>query len=42
MPPEKFPNFKALMSSIIDSESSIVHEVANQQVWSDAMGQDDV
>jgi hypothetical protein len=41
-PPKKFPNFVALMSSIIDSESSSVQEAADQQVWWDAMVQDDV
>jgi hypothetical protein len=41
-PPRKFPNFVALMSSIIDSEYSSVWEVTDQQVWWDVMVQDDV
>jgi hypothetical protein len=41
-PPKKFPNFVVLMSNIVDSESSNVQEAVDQQVWTDAMGQDDV
>jgi hypothetical protein len=36
-PLKKFPNYMALMSSIIDSESSSFQERANQQVWRDAI-----
>ena len=31
-PPKKFPNYVALIRSIIDSEPSIFEEAANQQV----------
>jgi hypothetical protein len=41
-PPKKFPNYMALMSSIIDSESSSVQEATDQQVWRNAMMEDDV
>jgi hypothetical protein len=41
-PSMKFPNFVVLMSIIIDSESSSVHEATNQQGWWDAMVHDDV
>jgi hypothetical protein len=40
-PPKKFPNYMALMSSIIDSKSSSVQEATDQQVWRNAM-EDDV
>jgi hypothetical protein len=36
-PPRKFPQYMALMTSIIDSEPSSYEEAANQQVWQDAM-----
>jgi hypothetical protein len=36
-PPRKFPNYMALMSSIIDVEPSSFEEVIDQQVWQDAM-----
>jgi hypothetical protein len=42
MPPKKCPYFKALMCSIIDSETSSVHGAADQQGWRDASVQDDV
>jgi hypothetical protein len=35
-PSKKFPNFVALMSNIIDFESSSGHEAADQRVWWDA------
>jgi hypothetical protein len=41
-PSRKFPNYMALMSSIIDVEPSNFEEVADQQVWHDVMVQDDV
>jgi hypothetical protein len=36
-PPKKFPDYMALMSSILDSKPSIFQEAADQQVWQDAM-----
>jgi hypothetical protein len=36
-PPQKFPQYMALMTNIIDSEPSNFEEAANQQVWRDAM-----
>jgi hypothetical protein len=36
-PPRKFPNYLALMSSIIDVEPSSFEEATDQQVWRDAM-----
>jgi len=36
-PPKKFAKYMALMRSILDSEASCFHEVANQQEWQDAM-----
>jgi hypothetical protein len=36
-PLRKFPNYMALMGSIIDVEPSSFEEAANQQVWQDAM-----
>jgi hypothetical protein len=36
-PSKKFPNYKALMSSIIDSKPSNFQKVADQQVWRDAI-----
>jgi hypothetical protein len=37
MPPKKFLNYTTLMSSIIDAEPSSFEEVADQQIWRDAM-----
>jgi hypothetical protein len=36
-PPKKFPNYIALISSIIDYEPSNFELEANQQIWWDAM-----
>jgi hypothetical protein len=36
-PPKKFPNYVALMSSIIDAKPSSYEEAASEQVWQDAM-----
>jgi hypothetical protein len=36
-PPKKFPNYMALIRSIIDSKPSNFQEEANQQVWWDSM-----
>jgi hypothetical protein len=36
-PSKKFPNYMALMSSILDVEPSNFHEAVDQQVWRDAM-----
>jgi hypothetical protein len=41
-PLDKFPNFRTLMTSMIDSDFSSVREETDQQVWRDAMGHDDV
>jgi hypothetical protein len=41
-PPKKCPYFRALMCSIIDSETSSVQEATDQQGWRDAIVQDDV
>jgi hypothetical protein len=40
MPPKKFPNYMALMSGIIDVESSNSKEETNQKVWRDDMVED--
>jgi hypothetical protein len=36
-PPRKFPDYMALISSILDSEPSSFQEAIDQQVWQDAM-----
>jgi hypothetical protein len=36
-PPERSSSYVALMSSIIDSESSSIEETTTQLVWKDAM-----
>lgn len=35
-PPNKFPNYVSLMSSIIDARPSSFEEAAGQRVWQDA------
>jgi hypothetical protein len=37
-----FPNFVALICSVIDLETSSDQEATHQQGWRDASGQDDV
>jgi hypothetical protein len=39
-PSRKFPNYLALLSSIINVEPSSFEEAADQQVWRDAMVED--
>jgi hypothetical protein len=41
-PSTKFPNFVALICSIIDYETSSIQGATNQQGWRDASMQDDV
>jgi hypothetical protein len=41
-PSTKFPNFMALICSIIDSMTSSIQGEADQQGWRDASEQDDV
>jgi hypothetical protein len=42
MPSTKFPNFMALICSIINYVNSSIHGVADQQGWRDSSEQDDV